>query len=572
MSNDSLIYKTERPWPNKRLKTGAIVGHTTETTSRIWVRTGALGHCCLLVWPFGDPACERWSRTLKSIPFRIATAPRSMQKYVFQAKDYSSDTTHVFDVTGLEPGVRYQYALCAPDPGIKSRQSQQRILLGHDYPKTFRTMPPGDDPFTFAFFSCHMPYEATLFNRTRIVNMNTWEALHQALRRHDDYGELRFVLAAGDQVYADGVPTLSIWELLKNRMQKSGSTLLPSKNDMVSWYRDIYRGYWGFAPLQQVHASYPTYMIWDDHEIGDGWGSFRRGEIGRQIPRKRDWTAAERRVLASRMFDAARQVYHEYEHAHNPPTPRGRYDYSFRCGTTAVYVLDGRGHRDLNRGSYKILGEEQFGRFAKWLGRLDPADTKFLFVVSAVPLLHLSAWARDFGKLAKSLQDDLRDSWDHPEHTEERAAFTAALFGVANRGIRVSVLSGDVHAAAAFRIEDKNTRKAIYQLTSSAITYNVPRVSGWVLAAAALGRGETEEGHPFERVALYRESNFAMVQVDPIHDRAEFRLYGQGQSSEQPDREWAVPEQTTSKAKPRERMWDHKPGAHSIATIPLDFG
>ncbi len=566
--SDSLIYKSVRPWPNKRLKAMAIVGHTTTSTSRIWVRTGALQRFCLIVYPIQGNTNNAIFKSLLSVPFRLRALPKSVKRYRFSVPDYSRDTTHVVDVQGLDPGTCYGYALWGHDPG--GGKATNRILLGHDRPLSFRTLPEGDKPFNFAFFSCHMPYEKTLFRRTRTVNMDTWEAMQRALSRHGEK-DLRFVIAAGDQVYADGVPTLSIWELLKKRMRKSGSKLLPRQSDMVTWYRDIYRGYWGFDPIQQVYSSHPTYMVWDDHEIGDGWGSFKTGEIGRIVPRKRGWSRGERWILAQRMFEAARQVYNEYEHCHNPATPSKQYDYSFRCGSIAFYVLDGRGQRNINRSSYKILGEEQFERFVKWLDKLQPDETKYLFVISAVPLLHLSALGAKLGSLKKNLQDDLRDSWDHPLHDDERKEFTDALFAVAKRGIRVSILSGDVHAAAAFRIEEKKSGQVMYQLTSSAITYNVPRVSGWLLAAAAAGRGRTRDGHQFERVALYSDSNFAMVHVDPVRDRVEFRLYGQGQFPGAEKGEWCIPAHTSSVATEEERAWANPPGAHAIATIPLEF-
>ena len=37
--------------------------------------------------------------------------------------------------------------------------------------------------------------------------------------------------------------------------------------------------------MQEVFESFPTYMIWDDHEIGDGWGSHDLGENGDGVQR-----------------------------------------------------------------------------------------------------------------------------------------------------------------------------------------------------------------------------------------------------------------------------------------------
>ena len=208
MTSDSLIFKTERPWPNKRLRKGAIVGHTTTSTCRIWLRTGALGKFCLLVYPQTPGASNVVFEVFKSVPFKLSKLPSSVQKHAFSVPDYSRDTTHVVDIRDLVPGTCYGYALWGHDAG--GGKATQRILLGHDRLLTFRTLPDGDEPFDFAFFSCHMPYEKTLFGRTRIVNMDTWEAMHQALSRHCERG-LRFVLATGDQVYADVVRPNYIW-------------------------------------------------------------------------------------------------------------------------------------------------------------------------------------------------------------------------------------------------------------------------------------------------------------------------------------------------------------------------
>ena len=154
---------------------------------------------------------------------------------------------------------------------------------------------------------------------------------------------------------------------------------------MRSWYRDVYRGYWGFEGVQRVFDGYPTYMIWDDHEIGDGWGShyFREGNaqdgLRRMLPDldERGLTYDEGLELMQRMFRAAQQTYVEYQHSHDPPTPDRALDYAFRRGGCAFYVLDGRGQRDIERESYRILGREQFDRFADWAGGLTPEETPF---------------------------------------------------------------------------------------------------------------------------------------------------------------------------------------------------
>ena len=56
---DSFVYKTDRPWPNPPLTVGAIVGHATPASTRLWLRTGRTGEFSLLLYPrdrFADAA------------------------------------------------------------------------------------------------------------------------------------------------------------------------------------------------------------------------------------------------------------------------------------------------------------------------------------------------------------------------------------------------------------------------------------------------------------------------------------------------------------------------------------
>jgi alkaline phosphatase D len=264
-------------------------------------------------------------------------------------------------------------------------------------------------------------------------------------------------------------------------------------------------------------------------------------------------------MLLERMRQAAIQVYEEYQHAHNPVTPKGQYDYSISNDCCAVYFLDGRGNRDVNRKARRILGQTQLNRFIGWLEALDRVKTKYVFVVSAVPVLHMTPVLvnADDNALADlaNLQDDLRDAWEHKLHDAERKVLVKALFEAAARGIRVSILSGDVHTSAVFRMVDDAKGAVIYQLTSSAITYNKPRMMGWLLGYTVPDDGRSKDGYRFERLALYTDSNFSIVRVDPVADEVVFQLYGQ-QCVAHPD--------------PEEGKED-KPMTHSIAKIKLDF-
>ena len=223
-------------------------------------------------------------------------------------------------------------------------------------------------------------------------------------------------------------------------------------------------------------------------------------------------------------FLAAKQTYFEYQHSHNPPTNEGIYDYAFRRGGGAFYVLDGRGHRDIERNRYRILGSEQFRRFANWIDNLDPNNTPFLFVVSAVPVLHIRpSWfkkpiMRNFKK------EDWMDSWGHDLHNQERQELMQKLFQASANGFKVMVVSGDRHISAAFGLTD-NAGNCVYQLTSSPITHNINWLSRGFLRKATANDGETPEGYHYERLAIYDKVSYALISADPQTHEASFSIY-----------------------------------------------
>ncbi len=555
-------------WPNKLLECGAIIGHTTSRSARLWLRTGSPGKHTLILYPRDSDADDRFARRFSADPYPLpeeSALPDGGRLIRFIVPRDRADTTKVLDLTGLRPGCQYVYALHG------NREGRPQILLGRERIHSFRTFPNGHQDFSFALLTCHMPYKKSLFGHTRVVNDEMWEYLENVLARHRD--EVSLVAALGDQVYSDGIrhEDLNLRMRLEKTMRRDGGELLPDRDTMVAWYREVYRAYWGFLPLRRVYSSFPTYMMWDDHEIMDGWGSYKWGspeEIEESLEALLpNWFKAEdkkglsnddARILLDRMHDAACQVYEEYQNCHNPRTPDPRqWDYPFRCGAAAYYILDGRGYRDVNRPAHRILGEDQMHRFEAWLDSLKPKSTPFVFIGSAVPVIHLTPKLvnADNTRLAElmSSQDDMRDHWEHHMHNEERARFLAALFRAAARGLKVCILSGDVHMAAAFKLRDPDSGAVIYQITSSAITYNVPRISGWLTSLGVPDDGTTSEGYEFERLMLYTGANFGLLRVRPAKQEVVFQLYSE-QVIHAP-----------------EFADEARPMPHSLAKLKLDF-
>ena len=119
-------------------------------------------------------------------------------------------------------------------------------------------------------------------------------------------------------------------------------------------------------------ANTPVYMMWDDHDIRDGWGS---GASDSE-------TLVARHPRGKRIFDKCdayyqdcRDIYWHFQGCHNPTAERRRRSalpnyidgppldralrampFAFRCGRMVVLMLDSRGDRDGFRDDLPILG------------------------------------------------------------------------------------------------------------------------------------------------------------------------------------------------------------------------
>ncbi len=158
-SPDSFVFKTDRPCPNARLKVAAIVGHATENSARVWLRTGRPGEFALQVYLWdaviesaGGKAALR--SALGAVPLALVEAGAllsGMRSEEFQVADYASDTTWVVNLEEHDADTRYCYVLYARD--------RERALLGHNRLRRFRTPPAETErrALQFALFSRHVP-------------------------------------------------------------------------------------------------------------------------------------------------------------------------------------------------------------------------------------------------------------------------------------------------------------------------------------------------------------------------------------------------------------------------------
>ncbi|MDD0973771.1 alkaline phosphatase D family protein [Pseudomonas fontis] len=510
-----------------KLASAAIVGAATPTSVRLWFRVYLPGEWVLVVT--SQPLTGDLMR-LDELGVADFLKAQKIKPVFSQARvfSYDSDLTGVFDVTGLKPQTSYYYALISAqtDRAIIRRRTE----IGGDTPKLFMTPASNPESLTFGFYSCHDPISAD-------GSAGAWPLLHQQLQDQ----RAQFVIGGGDQVYVDTNRKngfLDIWEWLKTNKQalldkyrrgngsydKAGIELY-----LLNLYRWFYRVYWNVPTQREVYERFPQYMIWDDHEIMDGWGSLTLKERQSRISLLFESAATPTNtMLVDLMWRAACRAYYEYEHSHNPTTHIDLndpdaciWDYAFEQGGSAFYVLDMRGQHDIEKPGdpFLILGSAQMQRFEQWLASPAVQQAKAVFIVSPVPVVHWRSAVSNYADIG-SLKDDCMDGWEHDTNLKERRALLDRVYtALGKRGVVVTFLSGDVHSAGVFRLLHKDYPAAkVFQVTSSAVS----RMPAPEALKVAISPGGEMSGMPkvhYERwYAMAGWKNFALLCVRPSLD------------------------------------------------------
>lgn len=524
---------------------GPVVGHTDDSSSRIWIQVS------------DDPS--RYALRVEGVglfPFQSTEGP---------VPEFG---TAVATATGLLADTRYRYRITRLN----------RFLRGGE--GSIRTMPPPASmaPLLFCAISCSAADKGD----------GAWERFAEFV----DDAQPSFVLMMGDQLYMDEDDP----DIFDNHLD-SGPAV--RRRAMA----DKYRANWSREPVRRVLARVPTYMIWDDHDSRDGWGSSAAdsptlvAKHARGLPIYRKSTA---------YFDDARDVYWHFQGVHNPlpgdfrdpaapfladpafpnyidgpPLHEDRRAMPFvlRCGRLVVLMLDSRGERDAFRPKLPVLGDEQWAFIDSVFARLPP-DVEALAVVTPTPiasldpdgqvqklvgsrtddveafkkgdekeLFHPRSTTKDpadialaaagshlsrltgtqynLGSFKVSNIDEARDQWSHRAARPEQADLLRKA-GQARRANRspgaergLIFLSGDIHVGCTFDISVRSPRYTATSMTSSGIS-NVEDVPGSLVVGTFVDEDfSVAPGIRSTLKDVVPEFNFGVVQVQPTGRGAE---------------------------------------------------
>ena len=452
-----------------RIQQMVIIGDTGADFVKIWAKVPVAGEWTLALSTSG------FSGDLDSMDGKpVAQWLQGQAGIKTYTYDFQKDEglCHTFNIDELEKNCRYYYLLTS-EPDTKITE-EGRTVIGDTSAAYFTTAKEHYDEVKFAMFSCHDPFSWAH------PKEGAWPELCDVAQRES----LDLLIAGGDQIYLDtnkGRMT-DLWKCLarhKNELKQKTDEEI--KGHLIGLVREYYKIYWNFEALADAYGRYPSYMIWDDHEIMDGWGSRTKDERIKLLRHlfQFDDDAFNLKVV-DLAWQAAAQVYFEYQHSHNPwaqasinlsDLSRVHWDYSFQRGDFHYYVLDVRGHHDCEREAYRLLGKDQNARVNTWLNSLSGA--KGAFIVSPVPVVHWSGLVDIADFSLSGMKDDLMDEWSHhTNHAERDELLTDVLKASHDFGVPISFMSGDVHCASAYQLVDMSRfpKAQVSQVTSSPIS------------------------------------------------------------------------------------------------------
>ena len=347
---------------------------------------------------------------------------------------------------------------------------------------------------SIAYASCNGFHTGAIPNELEGKVPAMWEVLK---REHGKPRQYHLLIMGGDQVYADSLVKRFEaeqlgwhWYTAKSTKRKAVPTAGQKKWLEVE-YTKLYSMIWQLNPvMMEMFATCPTLMMWDDHDIMDGWGS--------QPDRREMWP-----VFKDAIYSEARDAFLLFQQHcmpdESPPgtVTSGQNLTSFQiAGSAAILHLDTRSERTPEQ----IISTRNWQRINERL-KQGNGGLKHLFVCLSVPAVYADLdWLETLLNKTpgdQGIEDDLRDHWRSRPHRSTRLKLLKDLFEFSRaKRCRVTLVSGDVHVAAhgTVRLEDglhDNQRcNRIHQLISSPVI-NTP--GHWIANLELTRQGSSKE-------------------------------------------------------------------------------
>ena len=369
--------------------------------------------------------------------------------------DAVTDASQVMPVRALRPAhgavlwhtlnddiERQRQAALGADPGTLSRKRRRLALQGPYGPALAlldASIIRGPDPAAgIAFIAGCCRHPGLAFEDTRS------DASLACISDHLSQAPLRpsFMLMLGDQIYADAT---------------AGVMDRPSAVEKIvlGHRRAFTTG--GFLSLT---SSLPTYMVIDDHEIGDNWS--------------RDQVVSGD-VSSEDLFRTGWQAFTAYQWAHGPRNSRAPgFNAIFEEGECPFFILDTRTQRWRFTRQPQVCDPSQLDELEAWLRNFHSSDPRPKFVVSGSVLAPGLQQANHSvpgqpTPVSEPVSDALSDTWQMAQHQRCQVLSMIAELRVRN----VVFLAGDYHCGTIAQL-DFDSKLRAYAIVTPPLYAQLP--------------------------------------------------------------------------------------------------
>lgn len=309
-----------------------------------------------------------------------------------------------------------------------------------------------------AFASCNGQEDGD-FDRPEAERNALWARM--ALSHEED--PFGLALHGGDQLYADDIleshPEISRWRAAdldgKQDIAFTEEMGAAAEKFLLERYLRIY----AMPSIHEIGVHVPSLMMWDDHDIFDGWGSHPAAYLD---------SAVARGVygISERMFRIFQLGRGDGEVARE-----GGFGFATHYPGFSVVAPDLRTSRRPER----VMDDEAWAQFERCLAEVPPGN--HVLLLSSVPALgpRLSWVEAMMGILpgAQKYEDDLRDQWQSRAHRAEWKRFLGLLEKRMIEEGPVIMLSGEIHLATRAEMVLSNGA-VMHQLVASGIAHTPP--------------------------------------------------------------------------------------------------
>ncbi|UJR20625.1 hypothetical protein I4U23_023750 [Adineta vaga] len=345
------------------------------------------------------------------------------------------------------------------------------------------------------FFSCN-GFDATVSEqaKSKLTFGNVWKHLNSI---HDEI-PLHLLIWGGDQTYIDfmfeDVPYLKDWVDMEWNLKWTCDFRDDLREQVEEYHFNTYIENWERPEVKNALASIPSLMMWDDHDIFDGAGSYPPLLHDSPMMTGLFKTAQKMRLLFQHHTTVERARDHDLF---------GYQGYNFLtfCGPNlAIVGADARTERTTEIVQHERSWDMIFDKLDKEIHniphliilfpvpfsfiRLKLAETCFEHIKNLPNKCRQLPLVKQTNSIfgLPELYDDLLDEWTHEAHIDERNRALRRFQEFAQKKrVRITFFSGDVHCCAIsrFKTYSKNDpppiydSKLMYQVISSAIV-NLP--------------------------------------------------------------------------------------------------